>query len=100
VIWLLVIVEAGALLILLAIAVGKSLHMRDLEQQIHRLAIRAETAESWAERWQQLAEAAAEETEQVATKHAQLQQLYARRTRELLAANWPIVIEYRKWAKR
>jgi hypothetical protein len=74
--------------------------IRRQAQEIDALRVRAETAEAWAERWQQVAEAAAEETEQVATKHAQLQQLYALRTRELLAANWPIVIEYRKWAKR
>lgn len=74
--------------------------IRRQAQEIDALRVRAETAESWAERWQQLAEAAAEEAEQVATKHAQLQQLYALRTRELLAANWPIVIEYRKWARR
>jgi hypothetical protein len=74
--------------------------IRRQAQEIDALRVRAETAESWAERWQQLAEAAAAETEQVSTKHAQLQQLYALRTRELLAANWPIVIEYRKWAKR
>jgi hypothetical protein len=74
--------------------------IRRQAQEIDALRVRAETAESWAERWQQVAEAAAEEAEQMATKHTQLQQLYALRTRELLAANWPIVIEYRKWAKR
>ena len=68
--------------------------IRRQAQEIDAMRVRAETAESWAEHWERLAESAAEEAEAAATKHTQLQQLYALRTRELLAANWPIVVHY------
>ena len=87
---------AGAIVLLLTGAYV----IRQQAPEIDAMRVRAETAESWAEHWERIAASAPEEAEAAATKHAQLQQLYALRTRELLAANWPLVLEYRKWPRR
>ena len=94
---LLVIIGAG---LLIAVAVSTSLRMQRMVQRIDELTTRAEEAEAWTEHWEHMAEQAAEEAEAACRQYTTLQGLYARLVREQLAQNWPLVVEYRKWAKR
>jgi hypothetical protein len=93
-------VSAAIAIVALVALVGGLYIIRMQAQEIDALRVRAETAESWAEYWERIAEQAAEEAEAACRRHSTLQQLYTRLVREQLAANWPLVVEYRKWAKR
>ena len=68
--------------------------IRRREQEIEALKLEIEIANSWAARWEEQAEAAAEEAENATRKYDELQHLYCRMVRENIAASWPTVRWY------
>lgn len=64
--------------------------------ELHALRIRAEEAEAWEQRWEELAAQAAEEAERVSRRHARLQELYGNLVRQRLAASSWIVVRGRE----
>ena len=86
--------------LLLAIAVGKHLRVRELESELHAATVRAETAEAWAQRWEELAEEAGNEAEAAVRRHGEVQALYCRLVRESMAASWPTVQHYAAMRRR
>ena len=65
-------------------------------QDIKRLHIQAQESDLWAQRWEEIAQQANEETEAIAQRHARLQALYCNLVRAQLAANWPLVLQHQR----
>lgn len=79
-------------IVLLAMIVLLALLAWMQAQEIRSLRIRAQEADLWCERWEELAQQAAEEAEQAARRHAHLQDLYCNLVRQRLAASTWIVV--------
>ena len=84
-----------ALLAVVALVAG-SVYIRQQSRAMDALRRDLEIEVEWCEYWQQRAVVGDDALEAMAAKHERLQALYSLRTRELLAANWPIVLQYRQ----
>ena len=89
---------AMAFVVLLAVValLAPALYIRQQSRAMDALRRDLEIEVEWCEYWQQRAVVGDEALEAMAAKHERLQALYSLRTRELLAASWPIVLQYRQ----
>ena len=91
---------AATIIVLGSICFGQLLRLRRYEDELHALTVRAETAEAWAQRWEELAEEAGNEAEAAVRRHGEVQALYCRLVRESMAASWPTVQHYAAMRRR